>query len=170
MQHTKGLSHMPYQTPEQLAAAALNPLGFVSCNSTLLPYSFTDKDGNTFNAMADLHHPDLDLYVEVKCSHLNGKTSKTTAENAYNRIEPAKRYGKNRTYYQIQNGWNHAASKQAIVQSKIGNPQFAIVFTQPPDADTLGRIERNGIQAFSLKRFAGMIELQLAMRDTALVM
>jgi hypothetical protein len=125
-------------------------------------HSFADKDGRVFNAMADFWHPDLDLYVEIKHSHLNGKTSKTTAENAYDRIEPAMLYGKHASYYQIQAGWNHAAAKQAIVQSKIGAPQFAAVFTKQPDNETLKRIERQGIQAYSLRRFAGIVGLQLS--------
>jgi hypothetical protein len=66
------------------------------------------------------------------------------------------------TYYQIQHQWNHAAPKQAIVQSAVGAPQFAIVFTKQPDEETLARITKQGLQAFSLARFASMIELQLA--------
>jgi hypothetical protein len=157
---------MAYQTPEQLAAAVLTPLGFCLVNRTLMPYSFTDKDGETFNAMADFYHPVLDLYVEIKCNHLNGKTSKANAERAFNSIEPAKRFGPSKTYYQIHNQWNHAAPKQAIVQSVIRPQQFVIAFTKTPDDDTLKRIEKQGIQAHSLKRFASMIQLQLAVSSS----
>lgn len=150
---------MAYQTPEQLAAARLTSLGFALVNRTLLPYSFTDKDGTVFNAMADFYHAELELWVEVKCNHLNGKTSKANAERAYNRIEPEK-LRKHPTYYQIQHRWNHAAPKQATVQSGIGAPQFAVVFTKQPDADTLGRIGKQGIEAYSLARFASLIELR----------
>jgi hypothetical protein len=157
---------MAYQSPEQIAAATLIPLGFVLINLTLMPYSFTDKEGVVFRAMADFYHAGLDLHVELKCDHLNGKTSKAKADLALNRIEPAKRYGKSAAYYQVQHQWNHAASKQAIVQSAIGSPQFAIVFTKQPDEETLKRIEKQGIQAFSLERFAGMIELQHAVGNS----
>jgi hypothetical protein len=44
-------------------------------------------------------------------SYLNGNTNKANAEKAYSRIEPAKRYGKHATYYQIQTGWNYASAK-----------------------------------------------------------
>jgi hypothetical protein len=152
---------MAYQTPEQIAAKVLSPLGFVHSNNTLMPYRFTDKEGADFGAMADFHHPGLDLYVEIKCNHLNGKTSKAKAENAYRRVDPF-RLQKSPTYYQIRNQWNHAASKQAIVQATIGSPQFAVVFTHEPDAETVKRIEKQGIQALSLARFAGMVGLQLA--------
>ncbi len=151
---------MAYQTPEQLAEAKLLPLGFTLVNRTLLPFSFTDKDGVAFNAMADFYHAGLDLWVEIKCDHLNGKTSKANAEKAYNRLEPDK-LRKYPTFCQIQNQWNHAAPKQAIVQSTIGSPQFAIVFTKTPDAETMGRITKQGIHAYSLARFASMIDLQL---------
>jgi hypothetical protein len=157
--------HMAYQTPEQIASEVLTPLGFNLVNRTLMPYSFTDKDGQAFKAMADFYHPLLDLYVEIKCNHLNGKTSKANAELAYNRIEPEKRFGSNKTYYQIRHQWNHAAPKQAIVQSVITPQQFVIAFTKTPDDETVKRIEKQGIQAHSLKRFAGMIHLQLACHD-----
>lgn len=153
---------MAYKTPEQIAEATLTRLGFILINRKLMPYSFVDKDGTVFGAMADFFHPALELYVEVKCNHLNGKTSKENAERAYNRIEPAKLYGSHAAYYQVQHQWNHAAKKQVLVQSVIGAPQFAIVFTKEPDAATLARIEKQGLQAFSLSRFASMIELQLA--------
>lgn len=151
---------MSYKTPEQIASALLAPLGCIDVSKTLLPYSFTDKDG-PFNAMADLYHPGLDLYIEIKCSHLNGKTSRSKAELAYNRIEPAKRFGQFASYYQVQNQWNHAASKHAIVQGTIGAPQYAIVFTKQPDEATVKRVEKRGIQAFNLSRFAGILAMQL---------
>jgi len=81
---------MAYQSPEQRASAVLTPLGLYLVNRTPMPYSFTDNDRETFNAMADFYHPVLVLYVETKCNHLNGKTSKAKAELAYNRIEPEK--------------------------------------------------------------------------------
>jgi hypothetical protein len=151
---------MAYQTPEQIAAAILIPLGFILVNRTLLPFSFKDKKGEAFNAMADFYHAGLDLWVEIKCSHLNGKTSEVNARKALARIEPAKmsRYP---TFYQTRHQWNHSSVKQALVQSTIGAPQFVIAFTQQPDEETLGRIEKQGIQAYSLTRFASMIELQL---------
>jgi hypothetical protein len=152
---------MAYQTPEQIAAAILAPLGFTLVNSTLLPYSFKDKDGTVFQAMADFHHTGLDLWVEIKANHLNGKTSKANAERAYERIEPDK-LRKYPTYYQTRHQWNHAAPKQALVQSTIGAAQYVIAFTQPPDDETLTRITKQGIQAYSLTRFASMVELQLA--------
>jgi hypothetical protein len=152
---------MAYQTPEQIAATALSPLGFLPVNNVIMPYQFVDKDGTNFRAMADFYHPDLDLYVEVKCNHLNGKTSKMNAEKAYNRIDPV-RLRKSPTYHQIQTQWNHAAAKQAVVQSTIGHPQFAVVFTKEPDEATIKRIEKQGIQALSLKRFVSILTLQLA--------
>lgn len=118
--------------------------------------------------MADLLHPGLDLRIEIKCDHLNGKTSKSKAELAYNRVDPAKRFGKHAAYYQVQNQWNHAAPKQAIVQGSIGAPQLAIAFTKHPDEATLNRIEKLGIQAFSLTRFAGILAMQLD-ADTATI-
>ena len=151
---------MAYQTPEQLAQAKLVPLGFTLVNRTLMPFSFTDKEGTKFQAMADFYHAGLDLYVEIKCNHLNGKTSKANAEKAYNRID-ADRLRKHGPYLQIQNQWNHAARKQAIVQSTVGSSQFAIVFTKEPDAETMTRITKQGIQAYSLARFASLIDLQL---------
>lgn len=152
---------MAYQTPEQIAGAVLTPLGFTLANKTLLPWSFQDKDGVTFNAMADFYHSGLDLWVEIKCKHLNGKTTKSNAEKAYARLDPLK-LAKHPTHYQIQTQWNHSSVKHAVVQSTIGRPQYALVFTQKPDDDTLSRITKQGIQAFSLKRFASMVELQLA--------
>lgn len=152
---------MTYKSPEQKAADLLLPLGFINQNDKLMPYTFVDKEGIEFRAMADFYHPGLDLYIEIKDSHLNGKTSKSNAEKAYERIEPFKRTGRYARYYQIQCGWNHAARKQAIVQSAIGSPQFAIVFTGKPDAHTFNRIHKQGIQAFSISRFAGMLQLQL---------
>ena len=151
---------MAYQTPEQLAEAKLLPLGFILVNRTLMPFQFTDKDGVAFDAMADFYHAGLDLYVEIKCNHLNGKTSKANAEKAYNRLDPDK-LRQYPTFCQIQNQWNHAAKKQAIVQSAIGPAQFAFVFTKEPDAETMGRITKQGIQAYSLERFACLIDLQL---------
>ena len=158
---------MAYKTPEQIASAILTPLGFILVNRKLMPYQFSDKEGVTFGAMADFYHPGLDLYVEIKCNHLNGKTSKANAERAYNRIEPEKLHGTHAAYYQVQNQWNHAAPKQAIVQSTIGAPQFAIVFTKEPDAATVARIEKLGMKAYSLSRFAGMIALQLSCQKVA---
>jgi len=152
---------MAYLTPEQTAAAVLIPLGFILVNKTLLPYSFTDKEGTTFNAMADFYHAGLDFWVEIKCKHLNGKTTRANAEKAYARLDPVK-LAKHPTHYQIQTQWNHSSVKHALVQSTIGHPQYAIVFTQQPDEDTLARITKQGIQAFSLKRFASMVGLQLA--------
>ncbi|MEM8514494.1 hypothetical protein RCH14_003844 [Massilia sp. MP_M2] len=152
---------MAYKSPEQKAADVLLPLGCIHQKNTYLPFSFVDKEDREFPAKGDFYHPGLDLYIEVKHSHLNGKTSKTKAENAYNRIEPFKRTGRYATHYQIQSGWNHAASKHAIVQSKIGRAQYAIVFTEEPDEETISRIEKQGIQAFSLSRFVGMLQLQL---------
>jgi hypothetical protein len=157
---------MTYQSPEQIASTLLIPLGFVLVNNRLMPYSFTDKDGQSFGAMADFYHPVLDLYVEIKCNHLNGKTSKANAELAYNRVEPEKRFGRNKTYYQIRHQWNHAAPKQAIVQTVITPQQFVIAFTKTPDDETVKRIEKLGIQAHSLKRFASLIQLQLAVVES----
>jgi hypothetical protein len=153
--------------PEQYAASVLIPLGCIDVSRTLLQVEFTDKEGKPFSAMADFYLPALDLYIEIKHSHLNGKTSKANAERAYNRIEPAKLYGKYMTYYQTRNQWNHAAPKQAIVQATIGAPQFAIVFTEHPDDATLARIGKQGIEAYSLSRFASMIRLQLACQKVA---
>jgi hypothetical protein len=152
---------MAYQSPEQIAATVLVPLGFKLVNRTLLPFRFTDKDGNAFQAMADFYHEDLDIWVEIKANHLNGKTSKVNAERAYNRIETSK-LQKYPTYYQTRHQWNHAAPKQALVQSTIGAPQYVIAFTQHPDDETLTRLTKQGIQAYSLARFASMFELQLA--------
>ena len=149
-------------TPEQQAALILVPLGCVIINKAVLPYTFIDKAGQTFAAMADLYHPGLELYIEIKHSHLNGKTSAAAAAMAFDRIEPYKRYGRNATFYQTRNQWSHAAPKQAIVQAVIGSPQYAIVFTDDPDAETLTRVQKQGIQAYSLSRFAGMLALQVA--------
>lgn len=155
---------MAYKTPEQKAAEILIPLGFIHQNDRLLPYSFFDKEDTEFRAKADFYHAGLDLYVEIKDNHLNGKTSKIKAMNAYNRVEAA-RLQKCASYFQIQNQWNHSAAKQAIVQVKIGSPQFAVVFTREPDDETLKRIKKQGIQAFGIKRFSGIIKLQLAASD-----
>ena len=152
---------MSYKSPEQKVADVLLPLGFIHQNNKFMPYTFVDKESTEFRAMADFYHPGLELHIEIKDSHLNGKTSKAKAENAYNRIEPF-RLRQSPTFHQTINQWNHAAPKHAIVQSTIGSPQFAIVFTGMPDAETLGRIEKQGIHAFSLNRFTSMIELQLA--------
>jgi hypothetical protein len=114
--------------------------------------------------MADFYHAGLELWVEIKCDHLNGKTSKANAEREYSRIEPDK-LRKYPAYYQTRHQWNHAAPKQAIVQYAIGAPQFAIVFTKQPDDETLTHIHKQGIHAFSLARFASMIDLQLATLD-----
>jgi len=151
---------MAYKTPEQIAAVTLNPLGFVLVNKTLLPYSFTDKEGTTFNAMADFYHAELDLWVEIKCGHLNGKTSVANAKRAYERLDPVKlaRYA---SHCQITTQWNHSSVKHALVQSAIGAPQYAIVFTKQPDEETLTRIWKQGIQAYSLDRFASIVSLQL---------
>lgn len=151
---------MAYLTPEQTAAVVLIPLGFILVNRTLLPYSFTDKEGTTFNAMADFYHAGLDLWVEIKCGHLNGKTSVANAKRAYERLDPIKLV-RHASHCQITTQWNHSSVKHALVQSTIGAPQYAIVFTKQPDEETLTRIIKQGIQAFSLKRFASMVELQL---------
>lgn len=156
---------MSYKSPEQKAAAVLLPLGCIHQNDTLMPYTFIDKESTEFGAKADFYHPGLDLYIEIKDSHLNGKTSKTNARNAYDRIEPY-RLRQSPTFHQTRNQWNHAAPKQAIVQSTIGSPQFAIVFTGKPDAETLGRIEKQGIQAFGLKRFSSMLRLQIELNTS----
>lgn len=153
---------MSYQTPEQIAGATLLSLGFKLVNATPMPYRFVDKENTEFGAYADFYHPHLDLFVEIKHSHLNGKTSKATAERAYDRIEPERRYGKHAAYFQTRNQWNHAAQKQAIVQAAVTRRGYAIVFTSTPDAETLTRIEKTGIQAFGLSMFASIIELQLA--------
>lgn len=152
---------MTYKSPEQKAAEVLIPLGCIHQNDKLLPYTFRDKEGREFSAKADFYHPDLGLYIEVKDSHLNGKTSKANAEKAYSRVDPD-RLRKAPRYYQIQNQWNHSATKQAIVQSRIGASQFVVVFTKAPDDSTLMRIQRQGLHAFSLTRFTGMVQLQLA--------
>lgn len=156
---------MAYLTPEQTAAAVLIPLGFILVNKTLLPYSFTDKEGTTFNAMADFYHAELDLWVEIKCGHLNGKTTVANAKRAYERLDPVKlaRYA---SHCQITTQWNHSSVKHALVQSAIGAPQYAIVFTKQPDQETLTRIVKQGIQAYSLKQFAGIVGLQQAFEAT----
>jgi hypothetical protein len=156
----KGDRHLAYLTPEQIAAAVLIPFGFILVNKTLLPYSFTDKEGTTFNAMADFYHAELDLWVEIKCGHLNGKTSVANAKRAYERLDPAKlaRYA---SHCQITTQWKHSSVKHALVQSTIGAPQYAIVFTKQPDHETLIRIIKQGIQAYSLDRFASLIKLQI---------
>lgn len=130
-----------------------------------MPYAFVDKDSTEFGAKADLYHPGLDLSIEIKNSHLNGKTSKTKAKSAYGRIEPY-RLWQSPTFHQTRNQWNHAAPKQAIVQSIIGSPQFAIAFTGKPDTETLGRIKKQGIKAFSLFRFTGMLRLRFEFQES----
>jgi hypothetical protein len=150
---------MSYQTPEQIAALQLEPLGFVNCNKTILPYAFRDKDKEFF-AMADFYHPELDLYVEIKHSHLNGKTSRRTADAAYARIEPW-RLQKYSTHCQIQTQWNHSATKHAIVQSTIGAAQYVVVFTKEPDDETMKRILKLGIHAYSLDWLVKKLKLQL---------
>jgi hypothetical protein len=97
---------------------------------------------------------------------VNGKTSQRLAEKAYNAIEPAKRT-RYFAYYQTRQQWSHAAPKQAIVQSTVGRAQFAIVFIQQPNDATLDRIAKQGIEAYSLSRFASMIRLQLACQKEA---
>jgi hypothetical protein len=157
---------MAYKTPEQIAAASLTPLGFVLVNQSLMPYQFVDKAGTEFNAMADFYHPGLDLYVEIKCDHLNGKTSKATAERAYDRVDLVRK-AKYPTFYQTRNQWNHAAPKHAVVQTTIGRAQYAIAFTGRPDEETLSRLTKHSIEAYSLERFASLIELQLACQPEA---
>jgi hypothetical protein len=157
----KGIN-MSYKSPEQKAADVLIPLGCIHQNDKIMPYSFIDKDGTQFEAKADFYHPSLDLYIEIKDSHLNGKTTKTKARKAYDRIDPY-RLRQSPTFHQTRNQWNHAAPKQAIVQSVIGAAQFAILFIGQPDQETLGRIFTQGIHSYSLARFATMLELQLSM-------
>jgi glutathionyl-hydroquinone reductase len=79
---------MTYNSPEQKAAEVLLPLGCIHQNDTLMPYSFFDKEGREFSAKADFYHPGLELHIEIKDSHLNGKTSKANAEKAYSRVDP----------------------------------------------------------------------------------
>ena len=151
---------MAYKSPEQKAAAVLLPLGCIHQNDKIMPYTFIDKERREFRAMADFYHPGLDLYIEIKDSHLNAKTSKSNAEKAYDRIEPY-RLRQSPTFHQTRNQWNHAAPKQAIIQSTVGAPQFALIFINQPDNETQARIEKQGIQALSLSRFVGMLRLQI---------
>lgn len=134
---------MAYQSPEQIASAVPTALGLYLVNRTLMPYSFTDKDGETFNAMADFYHPVLILYIEINRNHLNGKTSKAKAELAYNRIEPEKRLGDRKSYYQTRNQWNHAAPKQGIIQSVITPQQFINAFTKTPDDERVSELKNS---------------------------
>jgi len=117
------------------------------------PWAFQDKDGAEFRAKSDFYNPDLNIYVEVKHSSLNSKTSKATADRAMARIDPV-RYRKAPTYYQCKNQWNHSATKQAIVQNSLTPAHFIIVFTGKPDEATLKLIEKRGIDAYSLDRFS----------------
>lgn len=52
------------------------------------------------------------------------------------------------------------------VQSVITPQQFVIAFTKTPDDETVKRTEKQGIQAHSLKHFASMIQLQLAIMSS----
>lgn len=138
--------------PEQLAAPVLARYGFTPYQDQFFPVTFYDADGAEFRAKPDWYHPELGIYIEVKDSHLNGKQTKKTAKNARKNADPwrVQRYPE---YYQIQCDWNHSATKQAIVQHELSPARFMVVFTGNPDEDTLKRIEKSGLQAYSLKRF-----------------
>lgn len=152
---------MSYQTPEQIAESKLQPLGCINQNQTYLLGIFKDKTGAEFRAMADFYHSGLGLHIEIKHDHLNGKTTKANAESAYRRIE-AWRVRKSPTYYQTRNQWNHAAKKHAIVQSTLGRNKYVVAFTKTPDEETMKRIERDGVEAYSLVGLARILQVQLA--------
>lgn len=141
-------------TPEQKAFPILSRFGFVPCQDEFFAETFFDKEDTEFHAKPDYKHPELNIYVEVKDSSLNSKTSKRMAENAYRRIDPY-RLAKSPTYYQIKNQWNHSAAKQSIVQHTLGGAdRFIVVFTGKPDSKTLELIEKHGLHAYSLDKFS----------------
>lgn len=127
--------------------------GWVHQPNTLLPFTFKDREGTHFNAMADYYHPVYDVWLEIKDACLNGLKVKRTADKQSEaaRLRPA--YAKHPTYFQIKNGWNHSVHKQAIVQSTIGVNKFMVLFAGKPNAENIKRITNNGLHAYSFRKF-----------------
>lgn len=142
---------------EEQARKVLQPLGFIPYEA-YLPGEFVDKEGQQFEAKSDFYHPATGIYLEVKDSSLNSKTSKATAESAMARVDPD-RYWRAKTYYQIQNGWNHAAAKQSAVQHVLTPENFMIVFVNKPDAKTMKLIEKYDIHACDLRHVSRYLSI-----------
>lgn len=126
----------------------LSSFGFIPCHETFSA-TFYDKHGMPFKAKPDYYNPVLDIYAEVKYSSLNSKTSKQSADNAYERLDP---WQQAMPYHQVNCQWSHAAAKQGIVQATLGPASFVILFVGEPSQDTLKLIEKHGIDAYSLDR------------------
>ena len=133
---------------ERDALPQLSMHGFQPCHDKF-PMTFFDKLGKPFKACPDYVHATLGIYVEIKHSSLNSKTSKDAADNAFNRLEP---HQQKMPYHQVSCQWSHAAAKQGIVQKTLGPASFVVLFVGEPSQDTLKLIEKHGIDAYSLAK------------------
>ena len=114
-------------------------------HQSTLPFTFTDKDGVSFNAKADLLINGN--YIELKQHPLNSKTSITTCYNKlveryinrFNQPPPSyythydlssELYLAGYRYDCLEHAWNHSAVKHSIVSSTLAEHgmNYIVVF------------------------------------------
>lgn len=138
------------------------------CNETWLPIVYRDKNGAELKAKSDAHLPiyGTTIYLEIKDSTLNSKTSRKTADNAMARLDPD-RYAANPSYYQTVNGWNHSACKFSLVKKSMteSNEHLLLIFDKPPKktskCDTPALIEKYQIEYLTKETFRHILALKI---------
>ena len=144
-----------FSAVELKAAAYLEPLGWIHCNTQFFPISFPHPTihGATFRAKPDFYHPVYDAYIETKCSSLNTMRSPQDAERRYNDSFAVAGMKKDLDF-----GWNHAATKQSIVQQVLSPWKFTVVFVNGLDDKMKKRVIKYGVHCYtSLRHLEGWL-------------
>lgn len=134
---------------EKISAPYLQRFSCIRCSDTLTA-TFKDKKGDSFKAKADFYHPTTGLFIELKCSKLNSKTSKASADKAIAR-QLNWRNGILETVDELNCSWSNSIYKQAIVQKKLTRNNFIIVFDLLPNYEEATRLLKAGLVWCDLK-------------------
>ncbi|MDO9419963.1 MAG: hypothetical protein Q7T66_04795 [Herminiimonas sp.] len=148
---------------EETTAPYLQRFSCIRCSDTLEAI-FKDKQGVSFKAKADFYHPATGLFIELKCSELNSKTSKASADKAIAR-QLEWRNGNLKTIDELNFSWSNSIYKQSIVQKELTRNNFIIVFDVLPNFDEAQRLIKAGLvwcDLRSLPSYLGFLQLQRA--------
>jgi len=159
---------------EAKASFQLFKYGIVPCEDKF-EQEFIDAEGKTFRACPDFVHSATGVFFEFKTRKLNGKKTKTVADEAMRKVEEGIARGwiksKDLTFKRLENAWNHSIQKVAAVARQLPpSTPLVLLYEDEQDLNEERRCARNGVFMLSLKNlsvftmFLKMASIGLAVR------
>lgn len=143
---TIGAAGITYRSEAEAAISfQLAEHGIVS-HDAYYPQTFTDTNGDVFQAMSDFLCPYTGIWFEFKSGFMNGLKTKATADSAMARFEQSLASGyikaRDRDYKKLEASWSASVKKFKAVQEQVAEAGRCVVliFDAKPDEDTIKRL------------------------------